>query len=146
MIRPIKMDSVWLGQPCKEVFNKEEITIIIEDLEDTLKEFGERAIGLSANQIGYDKRVAIIRIGAVKLNLINPEIKIRKGRIKFREGCLSYPGISVETSRSENIVVAYEKNGESIEEAWDGFISIAIQHEIDHLNGRTIFQRKWHAR
>jgi len=146
MIRKIETSLEWLKRPCREVMDSEDIHEVLNDLWDTFGTFDDRAAGLSANQIGYDVRISLIKVGGIELVLINPTIRITSTRIKFREGCLSFPGISVETSRYQDIVVEYRKDEDRIQEAWTGLIAIAIQHEVDHLDGKTMFQRKWHAR
>jgi len=115
---------------------------IIKDLEDSL-EGHKTGIGLSAIQIGIAKRVSIIRMGDFKLDLINPVIKEKYNKIRYKnEGCLSLPGLSITTSRYNVIVL--ENKGQTI--PYRGILSVAIQHEVAHMNGRTILDDKWHKR
>lgn len=115
---------------------------IIQNLENSL-EGHKTGIGLSAIQIGISKKVSIIRMGDFKLDLINPVIKEKYNRIKYKnEGCLSLPGLSITTSRYEVIVL--ENNGKTI--PYRGILSVAIQHEVDHMNGILMVDKKWKKR
>jgi len=140
MKKKIITDINYLKQKSEEV-SLQEATDIIADLEDTLK--GRRGIGLSAIQIGVSKRVAIIRIGNQKIDLINPIITERSGKFRFiKEGCLSIPGLYLNTTRYKDITV--ENNGELF--AVYGMESVAIQHETDHMDGILMINRKWKKR
>ncbi len=71
------------------------------------------------------------------LILFNPEIVKREGRVVFPEGCLSFPSYFVEVKRSEVVEVkALNENGEETFIKTDGLLSVCLQHEIDHLDGR----------
>jgi peptide deformylase len=137
MIKSIIKNITELKKPCVEIKDYKELTSIIIDLEDTLKT-SRGGIGLSANQIGYNQRVAIIRLPLLSLNLINPIILDKKDKRIFKEGCLSFPNIEMVTDRYYYIKI---KNNDKILE-FTGIEAIAVQHEIDHLNGLTIFDRK----
>lgn len=137
MIKPIIKSLVDLKKPCVEIKDYNELNNILNDLEDTLKN-NKNGIGLSANQIGYNKRVAIIRFHSLKLNLINPIIIEKEDKQVFREGCLSFPNMEIVTDRYYYIKI--NNNNKLLE--FTGLEAIAIQHEIDHLNGLTIFDRK----
>ena len=99
----------------------------------------EKGCGLAANQVGADKRVIVINMtGEEKdqLVLINPEITRRKGKQYEEEGCLSVPGIRLKVRRAAFVHVrAYDLEGNPFELDAEQFKSIALQHEIDHLNG-----------
>jgi peptide deformylase len=136
MVKLIIRYIVELKKPCLFKAEPEDLKSIIQDLEDTLKT--TNGIGLSANQIGYKKRVSIIRLPLLKLNLINPSITDKKDRIMFKEGCLSFNGIELLTDRYNYIKII--NNDQTAE--FTGLEAIVIQHEIDHLNGLTIFDRK----
>ena len=115
---------------------------LIKDLEDTLKEC-HSGIGLSAIQIGILKKVGIVRIDELKVNLINPELIDKQNKFRMRkEGCLSLPSLYIDTIRYNNITVI--NNGK--EETYYGIIAVAIQHEIDHINGILITDRVWRKR
>ena len=71
------------------------------------------------------------------LTLFNPEIKKKEGQVIFREGCLSFPSYYAEVKRAEIVEIsALDKTGQKVSIRTDGLLSICLQHEIDHLNGR----------
>lgn len=97
--------------------------------------------GLAANQVGILKRVIVLSIPFIgEQAIINPIITKRYSHTaKKKESCLSYPGLSVSKRRSTRIIV------EGFNEDWDpvkfklkGLNAQVVQHEIDHLNGKTI--------
>ena len=103
----------------------------------------KKGIGLSAIQIGIKKRVGIIRVDKVKLNLINPEIIERSCPFRYeKEGCLSLPSIRIDTRRYKEVTILNNNK----KEKYSGIVAVAIQHEIDHMNGRTILDNKWRKR
>lgn len=127
---------------CENV-TKEEIGNLIEALENELKHanyLGKNGIGLAAPQIGIAKNIAIIRIGQNKINLINPKILNAYDPAIFRnEGCLSFPGLVEDTNRFQEIKILNEFEQSFVA---TGFLSIACQHEIDHLNSSLFFDHK----
>jgi peptide deformylase len=152
MIKSIITDIKELRKPSELVTKHDDFKSIIIDLKDTLIA-NPSGIGLSACQIGYDKRISYLRIPKSKTEfydyiLINPKIIEKIGKTtSFKEGCLSFPGITVITARYLTILVEYyDENFEKRTGMFDGIESIAAAHEIDHLNGLTIFQRKWRAK
>ena len=137
----IVTDITQLKQISIEV-KPEEIKGIIKQLEDNLK--GLRGIGLTAIQIGIPKRVSIIRIsGKDPMDLYNAKITEKTDPIKFKELCLSIPGLSIETRRYNNITF---ENGDGQIYSANGIEAIVVQHEIDHMNGKTMLDRKWRRR
>ena len=103
-------------------------------------------IGLAANQVGIDAQVAIVNVRE-PLVLINPKIVSKENPIDYYEGCLSYPGKGISTQRYRDIVVSTEnEQGELVfggsDEELDVLESVCVQHEIDHLMGKTIHNRK----
>ena len=120
-------------------------------------------IGLAANQVGIDAQVAVVNVRE-PLVLINPKVISTEVPITYYEGCLSYPGKGVHTRRYETVQVKTEQQEstwifsgvETSEEgkgSWESdesknkqalrlLESICVQHEIDHLMGITIHDRK----
>ena len=148
MIRKIVSNINELRKPCEDIHDKKEIDSIVQDLKDTLADKGH-GVGLSANQIGIQKKVSYIKIPVdiskneyKEIILINPKIKEKTHPIKFREGCLSFPGIFVETQRYTFILL--ENDGKV--EMYTDIVAIAIQHEYSHLYGKTIFDFRWKSR
>ena len=109
----------------------------------------ENGIGLAANQIGINKRVCVINVKE-PLVLINPKIVEKsKEQFIFPEGCLSFPDSKIKTQRHQDIVVeadnhkgklSFSANSKDIN---DAFECVCVQHEIDHLDGITMFDREF---
>lgn len=101
-------------------------------------------VGLSANQIGIDKRISVVdlAIGRKRYSdihvLINPEIIWRSKSILERyEGCVNLPEIWGEVKRSKRVKVnAYDRSGNKLTIDTNGWSAILLQHEIDHLYGK----------
>lgn len=71
------------------------------------------------------------------LVLFNPKVMEKKGEVLFQEGCLSFPSYYAEVKRAEIVTVeALNPEGEKITITTDGLLSICLQHEIDHLQGK----------
>ncbi|MEC4676134.1 MAG: peptide deformylase [Nitrospirota bacterium] len=104
-------------------------------------------VGLAAPQVGVPKRLAVIDTAAGDseselLVIINPVIVRKEGDIEFEEGCLSIPEYTTKTHRAEIVLVsALDREGRPVEIHGEGLLSIALQHEIDHLDGILILDR-----
>lgn len=98
-----------------------------------------KGMGLAANQVGLDQRFFIMKDLKGKLwEFINPEVLIEFGAQMENESCLSFPGLTLQISRPEQISVrAYNRNGEEFNIGAVGKEAICIYHEIEHLNGTT---------
>ncbi len=96
-------------------------------------------VGLAAPQIGLGKRMIVVEYNNSLLMLANPKILKKDGFEFLEEGCLSFPEISVRIKRFNKIVVeALNKNNKKIEIEAEEILSRALQHEIDHLDGKLI--------
>lgn len=121
-----------------------------------------RGVGLAAPQVGRLERLIVIDTRArdedgnpvtegmteleqnytYPLILINPEIKVKDGITSYGEGCLSVPGFVETVERANYVEVeALNEKGEKITIKTDGLLSICIQHEIDHLDGKLFIDR-----
>jgi peptide deformylase len=99
-------------------------------------------VGLAANQVGVSLRICVIHVpGEDIVTLINPEIVRRSGTRLCEEGCLSLPGYkSNEVPRSEKVVVkGLNRDGRPIRYHATELFAEAIEHEVDHLNGKLYF-------
>jgi len=109
-----------------------------------------QGVGLAGIQVAVPRRVLIIDIGneqgeqgeETKLEVINPEFLTWDGTVKDSEGCLSVPEYYDEVERYANVKVKfYDRFGkEQIMDA-DGLLSVAFQHETDHLDGHLFIER-----
>ncbi len=120
----------------------QEVTAFINDLVETMR--GSTCVGIAAPQVGRLQRIIVVDVtpknpGHGELVLINPEITARSGKRKGREGCLSIPGFIANIKRSKKIELsALDRHGKPVEIEARGFEAVALQHEIDHLDG-TLF-------
>jgi len=131
----------------------------IDNMLETM--YGFKGIGLAAPQVGRLERIVVIdtrpreeaRYEEIEftdlekkvpqpLVLINPEIKQKDGKVTYDEGCLSVPTYYETVERAKHIVLTYlDKEGKKIELEVDGLLSICVQHEIDHLDGKLFIDR-----
>ena len=112
--------------------------------------YKNNGVGIAAPQVGITKRLIVIDVDwdgeSVKtqdpLVLVNPEIVELKGEPETAgEGCLSCPGVTVPIARAPWARVRYyDLDGELWEIEGDGLLGRCLQHEIDHLNGKTLFE------
>ena len=122
-----------------EEFSTDALKALANDLIDTVAEY--RGAGLSAPQLGVFKRVVLIP-GANNepLVLINPVLIEKSAEVEDQtEGCLSLPGVQLSTKRSKTVKLrAQSLDGVAVETQVDGISAVVVQHEIDHLDGKTI--------
>lgn len=106
----------------------------------TMRENG--GIGLAAPQIGVNARVLVISTN-IPIAAFNPRIvDFGEETDRLGEGCLSFPDLSVKVERSKKIRVRYEDiNGEVKSKTLEGLAARVFQHELDHLDGITFFQK-----
>ena len=120
----------------------DEIRVLVDDMAETM--YAAPGVGLAANQVGVTKRIAVIDIDHPEgesdlLVLINPEIVERSGEIEWEEGCLSVPDIHVKVQRSQKVrITALNRDGKAYDLEAQELLAVAIQHEIDHLDGITL--------
>jgi peptide deformylase len=123
---------------------------LVDDLLDTMRA-GPGSVGVAAPQIGVTLRVCVVDVSANRhgkdnhhgqLCMINPEIVAREGAAIMREGCMSVPDYTGDVERATAITVSFsEPNGKLREIAASGFEAVAIQHEMDHLDGILFLDR-----
>lgn len=141
-----------LKQVSSEVneFN-EELHSLLDDMFDTM--VNKKGVGLAAIQIGVPKRVLIVNLpeddsedAVIKkeetLEIINPVFTTMEGQCKNQEGCLSVPGFFEDVERAKHIVMEYQDRfGEPKVIDSDAFLAIALQHEMDHLEGKVFVEK-----
>jgi peptide deformylase len=105
-------------------------------------------IGLAAPQVGVSKRVIVVDVSTMDeelpglIPLVNPEITQSEGEIEFEEGCLSLPGFTAMVKRAGRVCVrALDSDGKPIQLDAEGILAIALQHEMDHLEGTLLLDR-----
>lgn len=132
-----------VAQPVERV--DDETRKLVEDMAETM--YAAPGIGLAATQIGVALRVFIIDTAQEDepsefRAYINPEILSRAGTQTYGEGCLSFPGVHEDIKRAATVrVKALDVQGNSFELEAEGLLAVAIQHELDHLNGELMIDR-----
>ena len=132
----------------------EEIHTLLDDMYDTM--IAKNGVGLAAIQVGVPLRVLIINVPIETdsedpreqqpkentLEVINPVILEREGKTRYQEGCLSVPGYFEEVDRYKEVRIEYQdRHGKKYIIEDDEFLSIALQHEIDHLDGKVFVEK-----
>ena len=152
MIRPVLLvPDARLSQPCAPVTRfDQELRALALDLEETMRA-GRGSVGIAASQVGEMVRVCVVdtsghrKFGAQSQGffvLVNPLIVAREGERTGREGCMSLPDFTANVSRAQRVVVTYQDvNGVAREIICDDFEAVAMQHEIDHLDGIMFLER-----
>ena len=128
--------------------------VLLDDMYETM--IAKNGVGLAAIQIGVPKRVLIVNVPLESdeeednlqprentLEIINPVITYRsEGKVKFQEGCLSVPGFYEDIERHEMVTIEYQdRKGERFTIEDDAFLAVALQHEIDHLDGKLFIEK-----
>jgi len=154
----LKYPDPFLRKTCEAVSEVDEtVTALIDDMTETM--YANKGIGLAATQVGVALRVIVLDVpphseeededegprpgkGKCLMALINPEITWRDGKTKFEEGCLSIPGVNEYVERSAVIrVTGLDRDGKVVDMGAEGLLAVALQHEIDHLDGVLFIDR-----
>jgi peptide deformylase len=108
---------------------------LLDDLTDTMRH--APGVGLAAPQIGEPVAACVVEVGDRLHELVNPRIVRAVGEDRDLEGCLSIPGFVAYVTRKERVwVVAQNRFGRKIKIAGSGLLGRALQHELDHLEGK----------
>jgi peptide deformylase len=108
---------------------------LLDDMLPTMRD--APGVGLAANQVSVPLQVAIIEIDGKLTELVNPEVVKSSGEQIDWEGCLSIPGYVAEVTRAAKVTVkARDRRGKEFRIKGEELLARALQHEIDHLNGR----------
>jgi len=126
------------------------VDALIQDLIDTMVDSGH-SVGVAAPQIGVSRRVVVVDVSRSKLGakdnhgllvMVNPEILEREGEKTMREGCMSVPDYTGNVTRAKRVMVQFrDREGHERVVRAKGFEAVAIQHEIDHLDGLLFLDR-----
>ncbi|MBN2823868.1 MAG: peptide deformylase [Campylobacterales bacterium] len=122
---------------------------LLDDMYETM--IASNGVGLAAIQVGIAQRVLIINVPDEEnnnaqpkentLEVINPVFLLEEGTTTYQEGCLSVPNVYEDVKRFKHVKVAYQDrygNKQIVES--DDFLAIALQHEIEHLNGHVFIE------
>ena len=135
-----------VSQPVEEF--SEDLKKFIENLEETFRSF-PGCVGIAAPQVGRFERIVLVDISHKPkhvnhgyLVLVNPEVTFFEGSSFGREGCLSVPVFIGKVERAKSITLkALNQKGEKLELQISGYEARAVQHEIDHLDGKLFLDR-----
>ena len=125
----------------------EELHTLLDDMYETM--IAENGVGLAAIQVAIPLNILIINLPNEEdiqdkedlIEAINPVITHKDGTQVFVEGCLSVPGFNEEVKRADHIVVEYlNRYGEKQTMEAEGFLSVAWQHEMEHLAGHLFIE------
>ena len=124
-----------LRKRCRKVERFDErLHTLLDDMAETM--YANDGAGLAAPQVGLLKRCVVIDVGEGLIELVNPEIVSTEGEMTVIEGCLSVPGRSGRVVRPEKVTLkAQDRHGEAVEMTGEGFLAMAMCHELDHLDG-----------
>lgn len=128
-------ESTVLRQKAKPVTEvNDTIRTLLDDMAETMYE--SEGVGLAAPQIGISRRIIVVDIGEGLLELINPVLLKGRGKQIGEEGCLSVPGYFAPVERYKTIFVeGLDRDGHPVQVKAKDFMAVALQHEMDHLDG-----------
>jgi peptide deformylase len=114
---------------------------LLDDLAETM--YAEPGVGLAAPQVGVSLRVFVIDLkspeGGELHEFVNPRFVSLEGEVSWKEGCLSFPGISEEVTRARRVALeALDRNGKRFVLEGEELLAVALQHEYDHLEGKLL--------
>ena len=118
---------------------------LIDDLLDTM--YAAPGVGLAAPQVGASVRVIVMDVDHENphkqvYKLINPVVTQAEGEIIWEEGCLSVVDFTAEVRRAARVeVIAMDENEKELKIDAEGLLAVALQHEIDHLDGKLFIDR-----
>ena len=145
------------ADPVSEV--TDEVKTLVSDMAETM--YANIGVGLAAPQVGRSDRIVVVDLqqdgseGPIRdgdddeatraeglIVLINPEIVHEKGSVCWEEGCLSVPDLRVDVERSAEILIkGLDREGRPVELLAEDLLAVALQHEIDHLDGKLIVDK-----
>lgn len=118
---------------------------LIQDMAETM--YAAPGVGLAAPQVGTLQRIIVLDVdyenpGRRLIRLINPEIRHSEGELVWEEGCLSVIDFTAEVRRAARVeVIGFDEKEKEVKIAAEGLLAVALQHEIDHLDGILFIDR-----
>lgn len=143
----LKIGDLKLREENTLVSDFEEAKTIINEMKEVINNPETSGLGLAAPQIGYNKKIVIVReaidspitpvMDKKLIVLINPSIKkLGKKKAVYREGCLSVPDVTAAVERCKEVKVIYtDEDGNLITRNFKGTDAVVVQHELEHLDG-----------
>lgn len=115
---------------------------LVADMAETM--YAAPGVGLAATQVDVHKRVIVVDVSERRdslIVLVNPEILESQGVSDIEEGCLSVPTVYEAVPRAERVKVrAFDQNGNPFTLEAQGLLSVCLQHEMDHLEGKVFVE------
>lgn len=129
-----------LTEPCEPVEDPAAHDDLVEAMVNVL--YGEDGVGLAAPQVGVSRQLFLLCLDPEKQwheVYINPSIHEVEDERPVEEGCLSFPDVTVEVERGSQVSFsAVTPSGREIQRTVEGLQAHCVQHEVDHLRGRTL--------
>jgi len=133
-------------------------SVRVENIDSTIRQLAndmlaamrtQNGLGLASEQIGRNEAICVIDVpveetcgNEMPLIMVNPEITSSEGEQQAQEGCLSFPGLYVKVKRAAQVTAGFtDLDGRQQTISADGLLARAIQHEMDHLNGKLLVDR-----
>jgi peptide deformylase len=142
----LKYPDPQLTKTALPVANITDATVqLISNMLDTM--YAAPGVGLAATQVGVLQRIVVLDVDHENprtrvYKLVNPVITHSQGLLVWEEGCLSVVDFTAEVQRAEEIqVVALDEYGKELKIQAEGLLAVALQHEIDHLDGKLFIDR-----
>ena len=146
LLRIRKFPDEVLKRPARPVENiNGDLNSLVDSMAQTM--YAAPGVGLAAPQVGESKRIIVLDTdheepGKHLLKLINPRVVEAEGKLIWEEGCLSVIDYSAEVERAAKVLVrAWTPEQKEIEIEAEELLAVAIQHEIDHLDGKLFIDR-----
>ena len=146
LLEILKYPDPRLSKVARPVSNVTDATVqLINDMLETM--YAAPGVGLAATQVGVLQRIVVLDVDHENprtnvYKLVNPVITHSEGQLVWEEGCLSVVDFTAEVRRAEHVqVVALGEHGKERTIEAEGLLAVALQHEIDHLDGKLFIDR-----
>jgi peptide deformylase len=146
LLEILKYPDPRLSKVARPVSNVTDATVqLISDMLETM--YAAPGVGLAATQVGVLQRIVVLDVDHENprtnvYKLVNPVITHSEGQLVWEEGCLSVVDFTAEVRRAEHVqVVALDEHGKERTIEAEGLLAVALQHEIDHLDGKLFIDR-----
>jgi peptide deformylase len=146
LLEILKYPDPRLSKMARPVSNVTDATVqLISDMLETM--YAAPGVGLAATQVGVLQRVVVLDVDHENprtniYKLVNPVVTHSEGQLVWEEGCLSVVDFTAEVRRAEHVqVVALDEHGKERTIEAEGLLAVALQHEIDHLDGKLFIDR-----
>lgn len=146
LLEILKYPDPRLSKVARPVSNVTDATVqLISDMLETM--YAAPGVGLAATQVGVLQRIVVLDVDHENprtnvYKLVNPFITHSEGQLVWEEGCLSVVDFTAEVRRAEHVqVVALDEHGKERRIEAEGLLAVALQHEIDHLDGKLFIDR-----